>query len=337
LTKKIAIIGGGVIGCLTAIKLKESGFEVVVVDKYEIGKESSWAGAGILFPLMPWDYEEKVYDLCKSASFFYKDFSKKLYDSTGVDPEYKETGMILIPPYQKDIISKWANSKNFLFQEIFFKGSKSILFPKVSQIRSPRLMKAIKLFMQEMNIEIIENMELDKIANKKEVLAKWPTKKNSFIEADYFVLTSGAWSPSLRDAYKSKIHPVRGQMIQYKASNLKIQNILYSNDFYILQRKDGVIIAGSSIEEVGFDETVTNEWKEMLMAKAEQLIPELKNILVENHWAGFRPGAKENIPFIQKDDYYENIFINAGHFRYGLTMAPQSAENLKEILLKSII
>ena len=62
---------------------------------------------------------------------------------------------------------------------------------------------------------------------------------------------------------------------------------------------------------------------------------EKKNILVENHWAGFRPGSIKNIPIIKKDTNYENVFINSGHFRYGLTMAPKSAEIINSLLVKS--
>jgi glycine oxidase len=126
-------------------------------------------------------------------------------------------------------------------------------------------------------------------------------------------------------------------MIQYKASSLKINHILYSDDFYILQRKDGVIIAGSTAEEVGFDANVEPESIDYLKKKAEQLIPGLKNILVENHWAGFRPGSKENIPIIGKDDKYENLYINSGHFRYGITLAPKSAEIINNLLVESRI
>ena len=333
---KIAIIGGGIIGCLTAIKLKENGFEVLIVDKDEIGNESSWAGAGILFPLMPWHYQPKVYNLCKSASNFYKNFSKKLYESTGIDPEYDETGLILVPPFQQESVSNWASEQNFSFKKIKFQNSDAIYLPSVSQIRPPRLMKSIKSYMKKINIEIIENMELSTIENTEGHLKKWPTKKNTFIKADFFVITSGAWTPNLKNTYKNKIYPVRGQMIQYKATKLKIKHILYSNDFYILQRKDGVIIAGSTVEEVGFDEKVNIDSKEELMKKAESLIPDLVNIPIENHWIGFRPGSKENIPFINRDEDYENVFTNSGHFRYGLTMAPQSAENLSNILFQSI-
>ena len=91
---KIVVIGAGIVGCLTAIKLKETGFDVTVVDKSQLGTESTWAGAGILFPLMPWQYEARVFDLCKNASTFYKAFSKKLFQHTKIDPEYIESGLI---------------------------------------------------------------------------------------------------------------------------------------------------------------------------------------------------------------------------------------------------
>ena len=73
---RAVIIGGGVVGCVTAIKLKESGYDVTVVDKSFVGEESSAAGAGIIFPLMPWNYESKVYQLCSGASAFYKNLSE---------------------------------------------------------------------------------------------------------------------------------------------------------------------------------------------------------------------------------------------------------------------
>ena len=141
----------------------------------------------------------------------------------------------------------------------------------------------------------------------------------------------------IRPEYKNIIYPIRGQMIQYKASSLKINHILYFDGFYVLQRKDGVIIAGSTVEEVGFDKEIKSDSLNYLKKKAEQVIPALKNILVENHWVGFRPGTKNNIPIIGKDIKYENVYINSGHFRYGITMAPKSAEIINSLLVESKI
>ena len=335
MSKKIAIIGGGIIGCLSAIKLRESGFSVVIVDKNEIGKESSWAGAGILFPLMPWLYSPEVYNLCLNSSEFYEKFSRKLFRDTGIDPEFSRSGIKLIEPQSEDNIYQWARSHNYKTQNSTFQKSSAILLPSVAQIRPPRLMKAIRLYLNQLGINVIENTELCSFRAEKNALKEWPTKDGNSIEADYFIVTSGAWTSMIQVKYQNKIYPVRGQMIQYKASSLKINHILYSDDFYILQRKDGVIIAGSTVEEVGFDVKVEPDSIYYLKKKAEKLIPELKNILVENHWAGFRPGSKENIPIIGKDDKYKNLYINSGHFRYGITMAPKSADIINNLLVES--
>ena len=335
LQKKIAIIGGGIIGCLSAIKLRESGFSVVIVEKNKIGEESSWAGAGILFPLMPWAYSSEVYNLCQNSSEFYEEFSKKLIRVTGVNPEFSKTGMKLIKPKTLEEIQQWSRKNSYEIKNSTFNKSPAILFPSVAQIRPPRLMKAIKLYINKLGINVVENTELCKLNNDEKILNKWGTKQGDPIEADYFIVTSGAWVSMIRPEYKNIIYPIRGQMIQYKASSLKINHILYFDGFYVLQRKDGVIIAGSTVEEVGFDKEIKAESLNYLKKKAEQVIPALKNIVVENHWVGFRPGTKDNIPVICKDNKYENIYINAGHFRYGITMAPKSAEIINSLLVES--
>ena len=86
---KIAVVGGGVIGCISAIEIKKKGFDVTVFDQSTIGHGSSWASGGILFPLMPWDYLKKVYDLCKSSAHYYEQLSKDLIYKTGIDPNFR--------------------------------------------------------------------------------------------------------------------------------------------------------------------------------------------------------------------------------------------------------
>jgi glycine oxidase len=105
---KAVIIGGGVVGCITAIKLKENGYDVTVVDKSIVGEESSAAGAGIIFPLMPWNYESRVFDLCIGALSFYKNLSIKLIKAGFEDPEFIESGMICIDPSDKKQIVQWG-------------------------------------------------------------------------------------------------------------------------------------------------------------------------------------------------------------------------------------
>ena len=333
---KVAVIGAGIVGCLTAIKLQESGYEVTLIDKNEIGKESSWAGAGILFPLMPWEYESRVFELCACAANFYKKFSLKLFKITGIDSEFIESGLVCINPPNKEKILNWVKNNNLNINECSFSNLPSYLFPRVTQIRPPRLMKAIRLFMQEIGINIRENTTLIKPKKESHNIKSWSTTENEKIKADIFVITSGAWTSNLVINHEDIIYPVRGQMIQYKKIEVNIKHVLYSDDFYVLQRKDGVILAGSTVEHVGFDKNTDTTALNELMKKTSILIPELKGVIPENHWAGIRPGSKGNIPVIKKAENYENIFINSGHYRYGLTMAPKSAEELYKVISESI-
>ena len=332
MAERAVIIGGGVVGCVTALKLKESGYDVTVVDRSIIGEESSAAGAGIIFPLMPWNYESRVFDLSVGALSFYKNLSNKLINDGCEDPEFIESGMICIDPSDKKEIVQWGKKNNFKIKEYLFNNSPSYELTKVAQINPKKLMFSLKQYISKLGIELIENMKMSKIEKKSNYLYGWPTENKGLIKGDFFVTTVGAWSSEINDGYKNKIYPIKGQIISYPKSEIKLDKILYSKNFYLLQRKCGSILAGSTIENVGFDKTVTTKAANELNEKAINLLPELRDLKPCNQWAGLRPGVKRNIPLIEQDSYYKNVYINSGHYRYGLTMAPKSANEILKLI-----
>jgi len=329
---RAVIIGGGVVGCVTAIKLKESGYDVTLVDKSVVGEESSSAGAGIIFPLMPWNYESRIYELCSGALDFYKDLSKKLIMGKFGDPEFIESGMICIEPPNKKEIIRWAEKNNFKINECFFNNKSSFELVNVAQINPKKLMISLKHYILELGIKLIENINLNKIQRKSNYLNGWQTDNNNLIEGDIFIITAGAWSSNLLNNEKKDIYPVRGQLIRFEKSNIKLDKILYSKNFYLLQRKCGSIVAGSTIENVGFDKTTTWQAAKELKEKAIKILPELIKLEPCEHWAGLRPGVKNNIPYIKRDGIHKNIYINSGHYRYGITMAPKSADEILKLI-----
>ena len=329
---RAVIIGGGVVGCVTAIKLKESGYDVTVVDKSFVGEESSAAGAGIIFPLMPWNYDSKVYQLCSGASAFYKNLSEKLIKGGFGDPEFIESGMICIEPSDKKEIVQWAKKNNFKINECLFNNRPSYELENVAQLNPKKLMISLKHYIKALGIKLIENCNLKKIQKNSKYLNGWPTNKNDLIEGDIFIITAGAWSSHLINNDKDEIYPVRGQLIKFKKSSIKLDTILYSENFYLLQRKCGAIVAGSTIENVGFDNTTTIQATFDLKEKAMSLVPELKKLEPYEQWAGLRPGIKNNIPLIKMDTFHKNIYINTGHYRYGITMAPKSADEILKLI-----
>ena len=329
---KAVIIGGGVVGCITAIKLKENGYDVTVVDKSVVGEESSAAGAGILFPLMPWNYAPEVYQLCSGASGFYKNLSEKLINGGLGDLEFIESGMICIEPSDKKRIMKWAKKNNFKTNECLFNNRPSFELENVAQLNPKKLMISLKHYIKALGIKLIENCNLKKIQKKSKYLNGWPTDENELIEGDIFIITAGAWSSQLINNNSDEIYPVRGQLIKFKKTSINLDKILYSENFYLLQRKCGAIVAGSTIENVGFDKAITSKAANELHEKAINLIPELRNLNPCKQWAGLRPGVKGNIPFIEQDSYFKNVYINSGHYRYGITMAPKSASEVLKLI-----
>jgi glycine oxidase len=100
----------------------------------------------------------------------------------------------------------------------------------------------------------------------------------------------------------------------------------------MLQRRDGFLLAGSTLEDVGFDTGVTETARCEMQAKAEAILPALKGVPIHQHWSGLRPGAPENLPTIARHPTIQNLYLNTGHFRYGVTMAPASAKILADLL-----
>jgi glycine oxidase len=128
------------------------------------------------------------------------------------------------------------------------------------------------------------------------------------------------------------IFPVRGQMLLYKTEPQTLQTILLQNEHYAIPRKDGHILVGSTQERVGFDPRITQIARAELEQAAASLFPPLAALSPIAHWAGLRPGSPDNIPTIARHPSIANLYVNAGHYRYGLTMAPGSARLLANLI-----
>jgi Glycine/D-amino acid oxidases (deaminating) len=105
------------------------------------------------------------------------------------------------------------------------------------------------------------------------------------------------------------------------------------DDQYLIPRRDGKILAGSSVEQDGFNKTTTTEARDRLNTFAVNLLPSLKSFPVVKHWAGLRPGTEHGVPYIDKHPEINNLYINAGHFRNGLAMGPASAQLMVDLVL----
>ena len=332
------VVGGGIVGCLTALALHDRGCQVTLVERNVVAAqtsgESSWAGAGILFPLLPWMYKDAVNQLAMAGARLYPALCERLLAETGIDPEYTQSGMQILPPFEETTAINWCES----YQVPVEKKVNGLLLPTIAQVRPPHLLQALRQLLIQENVSLLENiqlipLQLESLANG-EKINSWKTTTGLILEADSFVVTSGAWSYDLlKDtAVNLNIKPMRGQILLYENVSEKLENIIYSNGFYLVPRRDGLLLAGSTLEDVGFDKNTTEDVKLELQTKAESILPSLKHALIRKHWSGLRPGAPDNLPTIAAHPTIKNLYLNTGHFRYGLTMAPASAERVAALI-----
>ncbi len=331
------IVGGGVVGLTSARALLQAGYRVTLVERGAVGQEASWAGAGILSPLCSWDYREPVTRLAHRGMAMFGAAAAALHEATGIDPEYQRSGMLLLPPFQQQLAEQWCVRHQVALRQVelagYLPGHRSgfhgaaLLLPEVAQVRNPRLMQALRKHVEMLGAVILEQHEVQQIEIAGDRVAALQTTRGR-LAADAYIVAAGAWSRDLlgEHALAMDIRPIRGQILLFKFDAPPFQHILLRQSLYCIPRRDGHVLVGSTLEDVGFDKSATTEARDSLLVQMRAIFPDWPEPI--QHWAGFRPGSPDNIPTIGRHPRLSNLYVNSGHFRYGVTMSLASAELL---------
>ncbi|MDX1253167.1 MAG: glycine oxidase ThiO [Gammaproteobacteria bacterium] len=339
------VIGGGLIGMLTARELARAGMRVTLVERSATGRESSWAGGGILSPLYPWRYPDAVTALAGWSQRIYPALAAELADETGVDPEWTRNGLLMLDADGKVAAQAWAERAAMRLDVIDRDAvlacepglgeppQEALWMPDIAQIRNPRLLRAVRLGLVSSGVEIREGVDVMGFIVRDGRIAGVETAAGK-IPAESVVVAAGAWSGRLLAGLgvALDVAPVRGQMIMFHARPGVVSRIVLSQGRYLIPRRDGRVLAGSTVEHAGFDKSATAEALAQLRQAAVALVPALARYDVERHWAGLRPGSPEGVPFIGEHPQVRGLFVNAGHFRNGVVMGPASARLLADLM-----
>jgi len=344
---RVTVIGGGVLGLLSAYQLAVEGRQVTLLDRQLVGQESSWAGGGIVSPLYPWRYSAAVTALAHWSQGFYPGLGERLLASTGVDPEVYVTGLYWLDLPDEAEALAWAECEGRellavdvaqVREHVSALGdgfARALHMPGVANVRNPRLVQALRAELERLpNVRLVEHCAVQGFLRDEGRISGVETSQGP-IEADQVVLTAGAWSGELlaKLGLALPVEPVKGQMILYKCAEDFLPSMVLANGRYAIPRKDGHILVGSTLEYAGFDKTPTDEALASLQASAVALLPALADAEVVGHWAGLRPGSPEGIPYIGEVPEYPGLWLNCGHFRNGLVLAPASCQLLADLML----
>lgn len=341
------VVGGGVIGLLSAYGLASAGCSVTLLESTETGNEASWAGGGIVSPLYPWRYSPAITALAQWSQDYYPQLGATLYEQTGIDPEVFETGLYWLDLEDENEALAWAERQGRPMRRVDMdqvhaavpslgRGfSRAVYMPGVANVRNPRMLQALRrVLAQQTNVTIIEHCPVTGFIREGDRVVGVQTAQGE-MRAERVVLAAGAWSGDLLATLglELPVKPMKGQMILFKCAEGFLPSMVLAKRRYAIPRKDGHILVGSTLENVGFDKSTTAEALESLRATAIDLLPDLADAEVVKHWAGLRPASPEGIPYIGPVPGYDGLWLNCGHFRNGLVLAPASCQLLADLML----
>ena len=341
------IIGGGIIGMLTARELRLAGADVRVIERVNTGREASWAGGGIVSPLYPWRYDTSVTLLAAWSQAHYRQISETLAEKTGIDPEWTKSGLLHLSPDEEQTAHAWGEACGYPVEIIDRQelsdcepalanpAESAIWMPEVAQVRNPRLVRALRQHIEQLGVRIIEQNQVREIIFEKDRVSGVETDTGN-LAVNNLIICAGAWTGQLLSEILTppKIEPVLGQMILLRTRPGLISRITLEQDRYIIPRRDGRVLFGSTLEHTGFEKRTTVSVRDELHEIAVSRFPTLRSFPIEHHWAGLRPFSPKGIPYIGQHPDIAGLYINAGHFRNGVVLGPASARLLTDIILR---
>jgi glycine oxidase len=342
----VLVIGGGIIGLTSAYYLAKAGLSVEVLDKGDLGREASWAGAGIVPPGNPDRAATSIDKLRAVGSVRFPDFSAELRELTGIDNGFVRCGGVeFLRPEDGYAVGLWAaegiphrpaGTDELRRAEPNVEpppGTTPYLLDTCAQVRNPRHLRALVAACDRVGVRLSPGVEF----------AGWVTdsggvrgvRTGAGTTAGRYLVAAGAWAESLLTPLGCRpgVHPVRGQIVLLRSRPGVVARVLMASKRYLVPRSDGLILAGSTEEpEAGFEKANTPEGVQGLIDFARQLVPRLAYTEVEKAWAGLRPGSPDGRPFIGAVPGHPNVLVAAGHFRAGVQLSVGTAEIVRDLI-----
>ncbi|WP_339743871.1 glycine oxidase ThiO [uncultured Rubinisphaera sp.] len=348
ITSDVLIIGGGAIGLTTAYELIRRGHSVAVIDRQAVGCESSWAGAGMIPPGEIHIENSSYRKIAQLSSGLWAELAESLRAYSNIDIEYRTCGALVLPEDQKiattqSEVELWQQQKipverlnhkdlNSFHPKFNSPAVEAYFLPTQAQVRNPRYVNALKVTCEQLGVQFYQHEQIREIKIQHGQVADILTDTETF-NASQIVIATGAWTSQFADWFEVSIpvEPIRGQIVLVKLSEV-FPSIIERGKCYLVPRADGRVLIGATEELVGFDRDCEAETVKRLLAFGAELIPEIGDLQVEKSWCGFRPVTPDHLPVIGFVPGYENLLVNSGHYRAGLSLSPASGLVMTQLI-----
>jgi len=342
----VAVVGGGIIGLTSAYFLARAGLTVEVLDRADLGREASWAGAGIVPPGNPDRAASPIDKLRAIGSHRFARFSAELRELTGIDNGYRTCGGIeFLLPHDRDVIDLWER-EGFPFERLSPAelrriepaagdiGGEPYYLPTCAQVRNPWHMRALVAACERVGVRLRPHTPVSGWSFAGGRIAGVKLVTGETVAAGRYLLAAGAWSEAFLEplGHRPGVHPVRGQIVLFNNPTPGIKRVLMLGKRYFVPRADGRVLVGATEEpEAGFEKWATPSGVGELLAFATLTFPEWADAEVEKCWAGLRPGSPDGLPFLGPVPGWDGVFVATGHFRAGVQLSIGTAQVIADL------
>ncbi len=343
----VIIVGGGIIGLSLALSLRKEGASVLIVEKSEPGREASHAAAGMLAHC---EQSDALRELACGSAKLYPEFVREIEDESGTKVDYRRDGTLLLrsgpenEPSCEDAVHLSPSALAEMEPILASNFDSGIFLPEASVDPRALISAALKAARRR-GVDMSSGdaaQQINFLSFPSPSAVGVITSKTRF-PARAIVNCAGAWSGQIAGRPSLPTRPVKGHMLDLipadrivrhgreSTAPLLFRHVIRTPEVYLVPRKDGRIVVGSTVEEAGFDKRIDPDTIQTLFQSAANVLPELGQAKIHETWTGLRPGTPDNLPILGATAI-PNYYVATGHFRDGILLAPITAKLMTQLI-----
>ncbi len=344
----VAIVGGGIIGGSIAFELARHKLRVALFDRQQPGREASWAAAGMLSPAPESPDSIPLVPLGRASLELYPEFVAAVEEVSGRAVGYRGDGAleaIFVGDAERELSTLVAlhhglglptqplriEEAQHLAPALSRDARAAALLPYEASVDNRALIEAVLAAASRQGVEIRAGLEVTSLVQEGG-RCTGVVAGGERISVGDVVLAAGCYSGEIEGMRGyTPTRPVRGQMVALRSAKVQLECVLRSSRGYVVPRNDGRLIAGSTVENAGFEKRVTPAGLQQILRAALELAPDLADAAIVETWCGLRPDTPDHLPVLGPTDV-EGLVVATGHYRNGILLAPITAKLTREWL-----
>lgn len=345
---EIAIVGGGVMGCVVGLRLAQRGYRVTIVERGIPGAEASSAAAGILGPQWESDEPGPLLELGLKSRAMYPAFAEELRALTGMDIGYKRCGLIelaLDVPGEEALGQRQRWQSQLGLKVDYLVGHRvralepglgsavraGLYMPDEAAVNPRTLARALSQAAASAGVKFVQGHYVRRVDVSGGRVQGLELDGES-LTTDAVVVAAGSWSSLVEGGQVPApvVRPARGQALSVQMRPPLFRHVLAPyRAGYLVPRDDGMAVLGSTLEMVGYRKEVTVEGLASILATSTAVLPGLAPLPITETWSNFRPYTSDHLPVLGTTNV-SGLFLATGHHRYGILLTPITGQLLAD-------